>query len=294
MNQVIKLSIVCLLSLLTARAISEPFDALSIGMLGQKSDVEIRLYVLDCGKVLTRDLSIFSPGVDKGIAMEMAVPCYFIKHPNGKTLVWDAGINDEIAKLPTGMEYGNGAFNLSVSKTMSSQLKALGVNPEEITYFAPSHLHIDHAGNANYFKHSTLLIQKVEFEVAFSEHAAMHGFNINDYHALKEAKRIELIGDHDVFGDGSVIILSTPGHSIGHQSLFVKLKKAGPLVLSGDLYHFQKNREHYRIPIWNDKKSTVSSFARMDKILTETKAKFWIQHDMQQDKMRKKSPAFYD
>jgi len=208
-------------------------------------------------------------------------------------MVWDAGLNDAIASEKDGVEFYDGVFNLSVKKTMLSQLEEVGVKPAQVTYFAPSHLHVDHSGNANYFADSTLLMQQAEYQVAFSKDAANYGFDINNYSALKDAKRIPLQGDHDVFGDGSAIILSTPGHSPGHQSLYLKLPETGPVILSGDLYHFHKNRQEYGIPVWNDKKSTISSFAKIDNILDKTAAKLWIQHDPEEAKTKRMSPAYY-
>lgn len=94
---------------------------------------------------------------------------------------------------------------------------------------------------------------------------------------------------YDVFGDGSVVILSTPGH----QSLFVKLPKTGSIILSGDLYHFQHNRDEYGMPTFNDKKATIQSFAKVDKIQDQTGAKLWIQHDPVFNENLLKSPLFY-
>ena len=283
----LKLSGLMLLSTVTA---AEP---VSIESLQAKSAAQIKLYVLDCGTVQARDLSVFNPKIDQGVQMDMAVPCYLIKHPSKGTLVWDAGLSDAIASEDNGVEFYEGAFNLSVQKTMLSQLQEIGVEPAQVTYFAPSHLHVDHSGNANYFADSTVLMQQAEYQVAFSADAANYGFDINNYSALKDAKRIQLQGDHDVFGDGSAVILSTPGHSPGHQSLYLKLPETGPVILSGDLFHFEKNRQDYGIPVWNDKKSTISSFAKIDNILDQTSAKLWIQHDPEEAKNMRMSPAFY-
>ncbi|EPJ46127.1 MAG: hypothetical protein OFPI_35130 [Osedax symbiont Rs2] len=268
-------------------------ETASIESLQAKSATQIKLYVLDCGAVQARDLSVFNPKIDKGVQMDMAVPCYVVKHPNKGTLVWDAGLSDAMASEKNGVEFYEGAFNLSVNKTMLSQLQEIGIEPEKVSYFAPSHLHVDHSGNANYFADSTLLIQQAEYQVAFSADAANYGFDITNYSALKDAKRIDLQGDHDVFGDGSAVILSTPGHSPGHQSLYLKLPETGPVILSGDLYHFEKNRQDYGIPVWNDKKSTINSFAKIDNILDKPSAKLWIQHDPEEAKSMRMSPAFY-
>jgi len=265
----------------------------SLSLLQAKSAAEIKLYVLDCGTVQARDLSLFNPKVDKGMKMDMAVPCYVIEHPTKGTLVWDSGLSDNFFNEKNGVEIYQGAFNLSVNKTMLSQLQEIGIDADKITYFAPSHLHIDHSGNANYFANSTLLMQKVEYDIAFSEDAKKYDFDINNYSQLKTSKYIALQGDYDVFGDGSAVILSTPGHSPGHQSLYLKLKETGPIILSGDLYHFEKNRQDYGIPVWNDKKLTIRSFAKIDTIIDQTSAKLWIQHDPEDAKVMRMSPEYY-
>ena len=286
-NTIIKLSGLMLLSAVVS---AKP---ISITSLNTKSATDIKLYVLDCGTVKTRDLSLFNPQVEKGKHMDMAVPCYVIKHPTKGTLVWDAGLKDDISEHKSGVDSHEGAFHLTVNKTMLSQLQEIGLEPKDVTYFAPSHLHLDHSGNANYFAHSTLLMQESEHQIAFSKNAANYGFDISLYSALENAKHIALQGDYDVFGDGSVIILSTPGHSPGHQSLYIKLVETGPVILSGDLFHFEENRMNYGIPVWNDKKLTIQSFARIDKILDNTSAKLWIQHDPEEAKSKRMSPEFY-
>ena len=276
--------------LMTACATAKP---VTLELLQKESTAQLKLYVLDCGTIQTRDLSVFNPNVDKGVVLDMAVPCYVIEHPQKGTLVWDAGLGDKYSNEEKGVEVFQGAFHLKVEKTMHSQMQDIGLNSDEITYFAPSHLHLDHSGNANYFANSTLLTQKNEYDIAFSSEAINYNFDINNYSALKESKHIDLQGDYDVFGDGSVVILSTPGHSPGHQSLFVKLKETGPIILSGDLYHFEKNRVNYGMPIWNDKKLTIRSFAKIDHIIDQTSANLWIQHDPEEAKTIRMSPEYY-
>lgn len=265
----------------------------TMALLQQDSDIELKLYVLDCGTVQARDLSLFNPGVDKDVAMDMAVPCYVIKHPEKGILVWDAGLSDSLVSEEGGLEVYQGAFNLVVKNTMLSQLQEIGIEMDEVTYFAPSHLHFDHSGNANYFSSSTLLMQQVEYDIAFSTEATKHSFDDKHYSKLQQAKHIGLQGDYDVFGDGSVVILSTPGHSPGHQSLYLKLQQTGPVILTGDLYHVEKNRKDYGIPVWNDKKMTVQSFAKIDRIIEQTAAALWIQHDPEEAKTTRLSPEFY-
>lgn len=105
----------------------------------------------------------------------------------------------------------------------------------------------------------------------------------------------KLNGDHDVFGDGSVTIIATPGHTPGHQSLLVKLPKTGALLLSGDAVHFKDNWDKRRVPAGNtDKDKTVASMVRMAEVMAREKAQLWINHDKAQADTLKHAPAFYD
>jgi glyoxylase-like metal-dependent hydrolase (beta-lactamase superfamily II) len=274
-----------------AAAGAEPESAMI--KVNRSGIVPLKLYVFECGRILTRDVSVFNPPSPKGTAMNMVSPCYMVEHPQGR-LFWDAGIRDSLITEKNGLENLNGLFKLSVHKTLRSQLKEIGVDPKEVDFLALSHLHIDHAGNANYFAAATWLVQKSSHQLAFGNFAEKYGFVQADYRKLERAKTVNLHGDYDVFGDGSVVILHTPGHTPGHQSLWIDLPNSGPVLLSGDLYLFRKNREDYGISAWNDKKMTVRSFARIDEILDRTGADLWIHHDKEQFDSQRKSPDYYD
>lgn len=251
-----------------------------------------KLYVFECGQVLARDLSLFNPLIAKGTEMALANPCYLIQHQQG-TLFWDAGLSDELINSEGGVDVMGGAFHMSVNKTLSSQLQGIGVDPASIDYLAFSHLHNDHTGNAKLFNNAVWLMQQQEYQVAYGADAANYGYHPADYVDIKGANIQQLKGRFDVFGDDSVTLIPTPGHSAGHQSLLVNLEDTGPVLLTGDLYHFQLNREHYGIPVWNDKKATIQSFAMIDKLLDKTKAQLWIHHDKSQFDALRKAPAYY-
>jgi glyoxylase-like metal-dependent hydrolase (beta-lactamase superfamily II) len=115
------------------------------------------------------------------------------------------------------------------------------------------------------------------------------------YADLKDNETVLLDADHDVFGDGRVVIKSTPGHTPGHQCLYLDLRDTGPIVLSGDLYHFAASRELGRVPRFNvDEQQTRASMAALDAFLEETGAELWIQHDILRARTLRKSPEFYD
>ena len=245
-----------------------------------------RLYVLDCGTNLGKDQSRWSPGVNEGKPIEFSDNCYLIRHSKG-LLLWDTGISDAVAAMPNGLVTANGAIIQSRAKTLAAQLTELGVKPADVTYVAVSHTHGDHVGNIGLFPTSTVLIQGAEYDWA------MAGQNKP---AFVDSQKIQkLAGDHDVFGDGSVTIITTPGHTPGHQSLLVKLPKTGALVLSGDAVHFQDNWTHKRVPSMNtNKDQSLASLERIAKVLADQKAALWINHDKPQSASLKYSPAYYE
>lgn len=274
---------------LEAIASTDEFD---LDELEDTHPVELKLYVFDCGEILVRDKAIFNPALPSGLHITFADTCYLIKHPKG-TLMWDTGLADSLLGVAGGVDVGNGAFNLTVSKTLKSQLEEINVDPLSVDYIAFSHLHFDHTANTRYFQNATWLIQAPEYKVAFSPQAESFFFNPDDYNSLKGNETKLLNGHFDVFGDGSVVIVSTPGHTPGHQSLFLNLPETGRIILSGDLYHFQENRVEYAIPIFNTKRESVHSFVLIDNLLDKTGAKLWIQHDKPFVDSLNLSPSYY-
>lgn len=178
---------------------------------------------------------------------------------------------DSVATYPAGITAPSGVIVWYLDRTLRDQLASLGIRPEDITYVAFSHSHGDHIGNARAFTQSTLLIQGSEFDFALTAMPA----------SIDVAQRTaRLAGDHDVFGDGSLTIISTPGHTPGHQSLLVTLRETGPLLLSGDLVHFQYMWDHGVVPSFNiDLAQSLASMERVREMLTAQGAQLWIGHD---------------
>jgi N-acyl homoserine lactone hydrolase len=259
--------------------------ALGIGIGAASAGIE-KLYVLDCGQNIGKDQSRWSPGVNEGKAIEFSDNCYLIRHDKGLVL-WDTGIPDSVAAMPDGMVVANGAITYRRAKTLASQLEQIGVKPADVTYVALSHTHGDHVGNIALFPTSTVLIQGAEYDWAMAGPAKP---------TFVATQKIEkLVGDRDVFGDGTVKIVSTPGHTPGHQSLLVQLPKTGWLLLSGDAVHFQDNWTHKRVPSMNfNRDQTLASLKRIESLLEERKAQLWINHDKPQSATLRYAPAFYE
>jgi N-acyl homoserine lactone hydrolase len=152
--------------------------------------------------------------------MLFSVNCYLIKHAKGY-LLWDSGFSDTLADNPDGMQSARGMV-MKRKQTLAAQLAQIGVAPSDVKYLAFSHTHADHVGNANLFTSATLYVQQAEYDAAFGPEPAKFGFVAANYDKLRASPMVKLTGDHDIFGDGSVTIVSTPGHTPGHRSLLVR------------------------------------------------------------------------
>ncbi len=240
----------------------------------------VALTVFDCGEIRVANFGdLMSPGIDVGVSRTLFVPCYLIEHPEGR-LIWDAGLADSLAELgDAGQSSGDGAFVSTVKRTLASQLEEIGVDPARIEYVAFSHVHFDHTGNGNLFTNARWLVQRPDFEAAFAPDAREHFSDPDTYRELED-QAVLLNGDHDLFGDGSVLLLSTPGHTPGHQVLAVDLRNRGRVLLSGDLWHTSKNRAGKVVPAFNfDAEQTLASMERVEAYLAETGAALWIEHE---------------
>jgi N-acyl homoserine lactone hydrolase len=245
-----------------------------------------KLYILNCGEGIAGDISRWSPGVNVGKSMPFVDNCYLIRHGN-EWLLWDTGVADAIAAMPDGLAPADPkATHWKRPKTLASQLEELGVKPDSIKFVAISHTHPDHIGNVEMFPEAMLLVQKAEYEWPGANNAPRF---------KPEHPVTKLEGDRDVFGDGSVTIIATPGHTLGHQSLLVKLRKSGELLLTGDAVHFKSNWDNRGVPSNNfDKDKTLASMQRITDVLAKEKAQLWINHDKAQRDGPKMAPNYYD
>jgi N-acyl homoserine lactone hydrolase len=255
-----------------------------------KSGVD-RLYVIDCGDGSGPDESRWTPGANVGTAVNFPGHCYLIHHTQG-WLLWDTGVDDAVAKLPNHElvlhEWGPGTGPIWRKPiTLADQLEEIHVKASDIKLMAVSHSHPDHAGNIEMFPNTLMLVQRVEYEWAGSR---------QDTLAFNKKHPVKLIdGDYDIFGDGSLVLLSTPGHTPGHQSLLVRLSKTGPVILSGDVAHFQTSFEHRYVPSNNwSKQASLQSMDKIAAIIAKEHAQLWINHDQPQSDAQKKLPAYYE
>ena len=229
---------------------------------------------------------------------DMSVAAYLVVHPRG-TLLWDTGVVPDEMIQPGGTT----SFRATVQKTLQSQLAEID-KPSDITYLALSHYHYDHSANANAFAGATWLVQKPERELMFSGKLGPSFANAPApdtvsarFATLQNSRTTLLDGDHDVFDDGSVVIVSTAGHTPGHQVLLVRLPKEGAILLSGDLYHYPAERElrdFTPFAALGDPEKEKIAKEKVEALLAKEHATLWIQHDLIANAKLKKSPAYYE
>jgi N-acyl homoserine lactone hydrolase len=253
-----------------------------------------RLYILDCGTIAPMDPALYNLTKEE-IAGDggLVSPCYLIVHAKG-TMVWDVGQVPDKDIRDDGTEAVVQDV-LKATRRLDRQLEALGHPIPGITYMAMSHYHTDHTANANAFAGSTWIVQQADFDAMFGA-AELAIRSPESYQALRDARRIVLNNaDLDVFGDGTVVVKTAPGHTPGHQMLFLRLANFGPLLLEGDLYHFPEERTLDRVPTFDfDAALTRATRSQVELFLKETGAQMWIQHDPLTNAKLKKAPEYYD
>jgi len=262
-----------------------------------------RLYVLDCGQGHANDESRWTVGVNIGKPIDISDNCYLIHHSDGYFL-WDTGISDAVASMPDGwLPTNNPATDIhwTRAKTLESQLAAIGVKPSDIRFIGISHTHPDHIGNVELFPQVPILIQKAEYDYYFAP--GKEGILKPPADAkptfLKDHPAKLVQEDLDVFGDGSVMIIYTPGHTPGHQSCLVHLPKTGWVLMSGDAVHLQQNWDNRRIPYFStmpaeQRLETQLSMQRMADLISFYHAQLWINHEKPQSDKMKRAPAYYE
>ena len=232
----------------------------------------LRIHALETGRVVATgtDADEFADdGAYAGRTFQLPIPAFLVRHPDGD-LVWDTGMSQ------TRTDLGDWA---TAGPSLTAELATVGVAPGDVRFVSLSHGHWDHSGNAGLFAAATWIVNPAERAVMFDE-VSRASAAMDDYGALENATTRFVSDDHDVFGDGSVVIVQAPGHTVGHSVLLVRLPAAGPVVLSGDLWHLVESRTHRRVPTFNvDRAQTLASMDKVDAIAASLGARVIVQHD---------------
>jgi glyoxylase-like metal-dependent hydrolase (beta-lactamase superfamily II) len=260
---------------------------------------QIRLYVFDGGTLESDPARYQLTKEDVGVT-QLSIAAYLIVHPKG-VLMWDAAAVPDAEWTPTGspvrqrLVLGDGQERfVTLTRPLAAQLQVAGHQPSDITHLALSHYHWDHTANANLFARATWLVRQAEHDAMLTEQP-VGASRPATYSTLKNSRtQIVTADEHDVFGDGRVVLKSAPGHTPGHQVLYVNLSETGPVVLSGDLYHYRQERTMNRYPTFEfNLEQTRTSRASLEAFMARTKARLWIQHDFIAHGALKKAPEYY-
>ncbi|HEX8055629.1 MAG TPA: N-acyl homoserine lactonase family protein [Novosphingobium sp.] len=221
----------------------------------------VALWRLDCGT--------FGP-------KPLVNSCYLIRHGD-QLMIWDAGFPGEwVGKQPAPERR-----SVAVTTSLIDELEHLGITPDAIGIIAVSHLHWDHIGQAASFPKARLLIGREDWEAltATQPDPRLQPYRFEPW-IEGRAPRETIDGDKDIFGEGSVVMFATPGHTAGHHSLLVRLAYLGPVMLSGDLYSSTAQHAEKRVSKDNaDPARTVESFKRFDAMAETLGATVVIQHE---------------
>jgi len=267
---------------------------------------DIRLYVFSSG-ALTIGKGVLQNFGPMDPPIQVPVGFYLVKHPKGNVL-FDTGNNDNLINdinwWPKGLQGLNPVRTPDVG--IHAQLDKIQVKPDDVKYVVASHLHLDHGGNVSRFPNSTIVLQKSEIQNAFWPEPGTGGpYIIGDVMPLRAPnsnnpnaqKMIQLDGDLDIFGDGSVVVKRWVAHTPGSQMMIVKLKNSGTIVLTGDNVYFRENVEKNLPPnivlaYYPTGFYTAYEFIRH--LMATQKADYFTAHDPDAFKAMKKPPAFYD
>ncbi|WP_232090588.1 N-acyl homoserine lactonase family protein [Sphingomonas sp. HMP9] len=235
------------------------------------------IWRLDCGQIQMNDAAPLSDtGGYDGQSRRLSNGCYLIRHGT-ELLLWDAGLPSTLLGKPIDGQPNSPTLSID----LPTQLARLGIRPDDITRLGLSHYHFDHAGQAATFPKATLLIGAADLTALRSTRKPAGAEPALLAPWLTGKGKVDPVeGDRDVFGDGSVVMLSMPGHTPGASALLVRLRQAGPVILSGDVVHLEAQWSLSAVPSWNTQRAdSLSSMDRLQKLASNIGATIIVQHD---------------
>lgn len=249
---------------------------------------EVKLYAMTCGWI-TMPYGFFMAGETGDLAIP--VPCYLIEHPKG-TVLFDTGLELPLqSKDPGVVKQSLGVFadlttvNFVPGEDVAKRLEAFGIDPLKINFIINSHLHFDHCGGNACIPNARLVIQKREWEAAKNEENIEKEIYSPRHYDLGH-DRLEVDGEHDLFGDGSVVLIPSFGHTPGHQSLKVKVE-GKEVVITADACYLKASLEKMTLPdamVVNDAQGMLNNF-NLFKQLKSKGAFILYGHDPEQSKL---------
>ncbi|MES1152578.1 MAG: N-acyl homoserine lactonase family protein [Dongia sp.] len=260
-------------SMMTAAAVTALWAS---AVSAQAADV--KLWRLDCGTIQVNNLDLFSDVFAYvGQKRKLTDSCYLIQH-GADYLLWDTGLPAGLKGAPLS---DSDPLSPTLTQTLPEELATIGVKPEQIATVGISHYHFDHTGQAATFPQAKLLMGKADLDALKAEPTPFGADPKLLAHWLTEGGKVEpVIGDKDIYGDGTVTMLSAPGHTPGSYALLVRLQKKGNVLLSGDVVHFEEQFKNKGVPGFNTSRAeTLASMDRIQKMAAALKATLVVQHD---------------
>jgi glyoxylase-like metal-dependent hydrolase (beta-lactamase superfamily II) len=269
-NMKLVLALVAIVGALAAPAIAQPPKPAAPA-------ATIELWRLDCGEFVIKQYGAFFSDTFQYPAgpKDIVGSCYLIRHGD-RYMLWDTGLTDALI----GNDFDNAAQTIRLKRSLVDQLAQVKVPPEQIETIGISHWHFDHVGQAGRFPQAKLLMGKGDLALLRTTPPVDEDSAKGLAHWLTGGGKVEEVtADKDVFGDGRVVMLKLPGHTPGHYALLVRLA-SGPVLLSGDQYHFTEQVKNRGVPPFNhDRADTLASSDRFDRVAANLKAKVVIQHE---------------
>ena len=239
----------------------------------------MKLYAMTCGR-LTGNLGDLMQGGEGKV--ELPIPAYLIEHPNG-TALFDTGMHpdcqhDPAARLGPRLA-GLFEFDFHPGEEIGARLEAIHRDPAKIDLIINSHFHFDHVGGNALVPNATMLVQRREWDAGMDpDSAAKRGFDPRDFDLGHKLRLLD--GEHDVFGDGSVLCLPTYGHTPGHQSLKLRMP-GGDIVLAADSCYFCRTLRERRLPRFAyDHEAMLVALDRLE-ALEKSGARIFFGHDLE-------------
>ncbi len=289
-----------------ATVVAALFLATTAVVAPAQSPPGMKMYVFSSGALTIGKNILQNLGPTDNI--QIPVGFFVVMHPKGNVL-YDTGNNDKILTDPSYWGPFFKALNPVVTPDIAidAQLGKIGLKPDDIKYVVVGHLHLDHGGNVGKFPNSTVIVQKDEIRNAFwPEPGTAVPYIPGDVAPLRSAmgeampnkgKMVQLTGDMDIFGDGSVVVKRWVGHTPGSQMLLVRLPKTGPIILTSDNVYFKENVEKNILPnvtLAYDPAGILRAYEWIRYMQATEKADFFTAHDPDAFKALKKPPEFYE
>lgn len=265
---------------------SKLFKALTAAALcaaSMTASAQIKLWQVTSG-FLELDKGFLTAMSGVGTKVNAPVTMHIIQHPKG-VIVFDTGVNVAVAEGGCASYWGAGlcsAFNHRQSRdeVIDRQLQKLGFKVDDVKYVIYSHFHLDHAGNIKLFPKARHVVQNAELKNAWwPEKFQRAAFVLKDFDTTRDFDFLELNGDFDLFGDGTVTVLDTKGHTQGHQSLMLRLPKSGYVIMSGDAVYTNENEKGVVPGITWSADYSMKAIDRL-KMLRDTRGgQLWYSHE---------------